>query len=215
MDRGKVLWEEDLERLKGEWARYRDVDGDGIPYRTLPGNRHPAAAYFTRGTGHDENARYSEDNQVWRDLLARLKRKFETARQYLPAPEVDCMDCAQYGIIAFGSTTPAIQEARHHLAQRGIPTDYLRVRALPFAHEVGEFISNHEIVYVVEMNRDGQLHQLLTLEYPHLATRLRSIAYTDGLPLSASFVREAILAWPNKVEDLESKQKFASLIAEE
>ncbi len=215
MDRGKVLWEEDLERLKGEWARYRDVDGDGIPYRTLPGNRHPAAAYFTRGTGHDENARYSEDNQVWRDLLARLKRKFETARQYLPAPEVDCMDCAQYGIIAFGSTTPAIQEARHHLAQRGIPTDYLRVRALPFAHEVGEFISNHEIVYVVEMNRDGQLHQLLTLEYPHLATRLRSIAYTDGLPLSASFVREAILAWPNKVEDLESKQKFASLMAEE
>lgn len=215
MDRGKVLWEEDLERLKGEWARYRDVDGDGIPYRTLPGNRHPAAAYFTRGTGHDENARYSEDDQVWHNLLARLKRKFETARQYLPAPEVDCMDCAQYGIIAFGSTTPAIQEARHHLAQRGIPTDYLRVRALPFSRQVGEFISNHDFVYVVEMNRDGQLHQLLTLEYPHLATRLRSIAYTDGLPLSASFVREAIFAWPNKVEDLESKQKFASLMAEE
>jgi 2-oxoglutarate ferredoxin oxidoreductase subunit alpha len=215
MDRGKVLWEEELERLKGEWARYRDVDGDGIPYRTLPGNRHPAAAYFTRGTGHDENARYSEDDQVWHNLLARLKRKFETARQYLPAPQVDCMDCAQYGIIGFGSTTPAIQEARHHLAQRGIPTDYLRVRAVPFAHEVGEFISNHDVVYVVEMNRDGQLNQLLTLEYPHLAPRLRSIAYTDGLPLSASFVRDSILAWPKKVEDLEGKQKLASLMAEE
>ncbi len=198
MDRGKVLWEEDLERLKGQWARYRDVDGDGIPYRTVPGNRHPAAAYFTRGTGHDEYARYSEEPQVWHALLDRLKRKYETARRYVPRPEVDCMDCAQFGIIAFGSTTPAIQEARHQLAEQGIPTDFLRVRAIPFTAEVGEFIENHEAVYVIEMNRDGQLHQLLTIEYPHLATRLRSIAYTDGLPLSARFVRQAIEAWPQK-----------------
>ena len=209
MDRGKVFWEEDLERLKGDWGRYRDVDGDGIPYRTLPGNRHPTSAYFGRGTGHDENARYSEDNENWRKLLDRLKRKFETAKRYLPAPAVDCMDCAEYGIIAFGSTTPAIQEARDELAKQGIQTDYLRVRAIPFTHEVEEFIRNHESVYVVEMNRDGQLNQLLTIEYPELATRLRSIAFTDGLPLSARFVREAIAIWPAKVGDAEGKKEFA------
>ena len=194
MDRGKVLWEEDLERLKGEWGRYRDVDGDGIPYRTLPGLRHPAAAYFTRGTGHDELARYSEDNQVWHDLLERLKFKYETARQYVPAPVLDQMENAKIGIIAFGSTLPAIEEARYQLNEKGIPTDFLRVRAVPFTAEVGEFIRQHRYTYVVEMNRDGQLNQLLILEYPQEATRLRSIAFTDGLPLTAQYVREAILA---------------------
>jgi 2-oxoglutarate ferredoxin oxidoreductase subunit alpha len=194
MDRGKVLWEEDLERLNGQWSRYKDVDGDGIPYRTLPGNRHPAAAYFTRGTGHDENARYSEDNQVWHDLLMRLKRKFETARRYVPGPIMEAMQGAEIGIISFGSTLPAIEEARYQLNEKNMPTDFLRVRAVPFTDEVGEFIRQHQRVYVVEMNRDGQLHQLLTLEYPDLSGKLRSIAFTDGLPLTARFVREAILA---------------------
>ncbi len=121
MDRGKVLWEEDLEKLKEGWARYRDVDGDGIPYRTLPGNRHPKAAYFTRGTGHDEDARYSEDPQVWHDNLIRLKKKYETARSYVPAPVVDTQDGASLGIIAFGSSVtchrgspPPAQRARHN-----------------------------------------------------------------------------------------------------
>jgi 2-oxoglutarate ferredoxin oxidoreductase subunit alpha len=194
MDRGKVLWEEDLERLKGDWGRYRDVDGDAIPYRTLPGNRHPAAAYFGRGTGHDENARYSEDNIVWHDLLERLKAKFNTARQYVPAPVIEVMDGARAGIIAFGSTLPAIEEARHLLQETGIATDFLRVRAIPFTSQVGDFIRQHTQVYVVEMNRDGQLNQLLTIEYPELATRLRSIAFTDGLPLTAQYVKTVIQA---------------------
>jgi 2-oxoglutarate ferredoxin oxidoreductase subunit alpha len=194
MDRGKVLWEEDLERLQGQWARYLDVDGDGIPYRTLPGNRHPAAAYFCRGTGHDENARYSEDNEAWHDLLERLKVKFNTARRYVPGPVVETMPGAQVGVISFGSTLPAIEEARYQLEQKGVPTDFLRVRAVPFTDAVGDFIRQHSHVYVIEMNRDGQLHQLLTLEYPAQADRLRSIAFTDGLPLTAQFVREAILA---------------------
>jgi 2-oxoglutarate ferredoxin oxidoreductase subunit alpha len=194
MDRGKVLWEDDLQKLNGEWARYKDVDGDGIPYRTVPGNRHPAAAYFARGTGHNEKARYSEDNIVWRDLLNRLKHKYETARQYMPAPEVHTMPGAEVGIIAFGSTLPAVEEARHQLNQYDIPTDFLRVRAIPFTDQVTEFVRQHKHIYVVEMNRDGQLNQLLTLEYPDQATKLRSIAYTDGLPLTARYVREAILA---------------------
>lgn len=195
MDRGKILWEEDLERLKGDWGRYRDVDGDGIPYRTLPGNRYPGSSYFARGTGHDPNARYSEDNQVWHDMLDRLKKKFDTARQILPAPVVECMNCAQFGIIAFGSTEPAIQEARARLDEQGIATDFMRIRSIPFSGQVREFIANHEEVYVVEMNRDGQLYQLLILEYPEMATRLRSVAYIDGLPLTANFVSSAILNW--------------------
>ncbi|MFM8320183.1 MAG: 2-oxoacid:acceptor oxidoreductase subunit alpha, partial [Chloroflexota bacterium] len=198
MDRGKLLWEEDLERLKGDWGRYRDVDGDGIPYRTLPGNRHPAAAYFTRGTGHDPNARYSEDSQVWHDLLERLKKKFYTGRKYVPAPVINTMEGARAGIIAFGSTEPAIEEARYQLSISGQPTDFLRLRAIPFTEEVDRFIAEHERVYVIEMNRDGQLHQLLTLEYRQAANKLLSIAFTDGLPLTARFVREAILAQEEK-----------------
>ncbi len=194
LDRGKVLWEEDLENLNGIWARYRDVDGDGIPYRTLPGNRHPKAAYFTRGTGHSDDALYSEDPQVWHDNLIRLKKKFETARAYVPAPVIEKQAGASMGIIAFGSTLPAIQEARHQLNAGGIHSDFMRVRAIPFTPEVRDFISQYERVYVVEQNRDGQLNQLLTLECPDLATRLISIAYTDGLPLTARLVREAILS---------------------
>jgi 2-oxoglutarate ferredoxin oxidoreductase subunit alpha len=189
-----VLWEEDLEKLDGNWARYRDVDGDGIPYRTLPGNRHPKAAYFTRGTGHSDDALYSEDPQVWHDNLIRLKKKFETARAYVPAPVIEKQAGARMGIIAFGSSLPAIQEARHQLSAAGIHSDFMRVRAVPFTAEVRNFISQYERVYVVEQNRDGQLNQLLTLECPDLATRLFSIAYTDGLPLTARLVREAILS---------------------
>ncbi len=197
MDRGKVLWEADLERLKGDWGRYRDVDGDGIPYRTLPGNRHPASAYFGRGTGHDPDARYSENNRVWHDLLERLKRKFNTARQYVPKPVIQGSG-NQVGIIFFGSTEPAILEACDHLAQMGIMVDTLRMRAVPFTAEVGDFIRQHERVYVVEMNRDGQLHQLLSLDYPAEVSKLHSIAYTDGLPLTARFVRQAIVAQEEK-----------------
>jgi 2-oxoglutarate ferredoxin oxidoreductase subunit alpha len=194
MDRGKVLWEENLEQLKGEWARYADVDGDGIPYRTLPGNRHPRASYFARGTGHDPNAQYSEEPDVWHDNLQRLKRKYQSAREYVPKPIVEKMPTAKIGIIAFGSSAPAIIEARHQLDEAGIASDFLRVRALPFTDEVANFVDEHDDIYVVEMNRDGQLHQLLTIEYPNKATALKSVAYTDGLPLTARRVREMIVA---------------------
>jgi 2-oxoglutarate ferredoxin oxidoreductase subunit alpha len=170
------------------------VDGDGIPYRTVPGNRHPAAAYFTRGTGHDEYARYTEDNLAWYKLLERLKKKFNTARQYVPKPVIQYMAGAKIGLIYFGSTDPAVEEARVQMAEEGLLSDSLRVRAIPFTAEVKSFIQAHDCCYVVEMNRDGQMHQLLTLEYPELALKLKSIAYTDGLPMTAKLVREAVHA---------------------
>jgi 2-oxoglutarate ferredoxin oxidoreductase subunit alpha len=193
MDRGKVLWEADLERLNGKWARYKDIDGDGIPYRTLPGNRHPSASYFARGTGHDENARYSEDSENWHEVLERLKRKFEFARSLVPEPVIDQIPDAKIGIIAFGSTEPAIKEARQQLLKKGIKTDFLRVRAVPFTNHIAKFLEDHERIYVIEMNRDGQLHQLLRLDYPEFTSRLISLAHTDGLPLTARRAMEAIL----------------------
>jgi 2-oxoglutarate/2-oxoacid ferredoxin oxidoreductase subunit alpha len=193
-DRGKVLWEEEFEKVKDSWGRYLDVDGDGIPYRTLPGNRHHNAAYFARGTGHTPKARYSEDPDNWREMLDRLKRKYYMASNYMPRPQIETMPGAEIGIIAFGSTAPAIEEARHQLAKKGIPTDSLRLRAVPFTTDVGEFIQAHPRNYVVEMNRDGQMHQLLTLEYRQAAMQLISVAYTDGLPMTARRVRESILA---------------------
>ncbi len=197
MDRGKVLWEEDLERWEKEgkeWGRYLDVDGDGIPYRTVIGNKHPKAAYFTRGTGHDEFARYSEDPEVWTRVLKRIKKKYETARNILPKPILEGMEGAPFGIIAFGSSHPAVQEARHYLKEeKGIATDYLRLRAYPFSQEVRDFIANHEKVYVVEMNRDGQMRQLLQLEVPEMADRLVSVAKGDGLPLTARWIMNTIL----------------------
>ncbi len=193
MDRGKVLSEDDLEQLKGDWGRYRDVDGDGIPYRTLPGNRHPDASYFTRGTGHTEEARYTEDSQIWHDLLERLKKKYVTAQEYVPGPVFDSIKKSEIGLIGFGSTEPSITEARQQLTRLGLDTDFMRIRAVPFSREVEAFIRNHQRCYVIEMNRDGQMHQLLTLEYPDRATQLISLAYTDGLTLTARYVRQAIL----------------------
>jgi 2-oxoglutarate ferredoxin oxidoreductase subunit alpha len=153
--RGKVLGKEDLERLGG-FARYRDVDGDGVTYRTLPGTDHPAAAYFTRGTGHDEQARYSERPEDWERNMERLARKMETARSAVPGPVLDGAG-AKVGIIAYGSSHHAIVEARDQLRrERGVETDYLRVRAFPFSREVHAFVERHERVYVVEQNRDGR-----------------------------------------------------------
>jgi 2-oxoglutarate ferredoxin oxidoreductase subunit alpha len=193
MDRGKVLWEEDLERLQGEWARYLDVDGDGIPYRTVIGNRHSKAAYFTRGTGHTPQARYSEDSDIFSELMDRLKRKFETARQYMPAPRIHSAG-STIGVIAYGSTDPAIHEARHILSQKGMPVDYMQVKSVPFTDAVEQFIAQHEVNYVVELNRDGQMNQLLTITFPEYATRLVSLAHIDGLPLTAKWVVDGITA---------------------
>jgi 2-oxoglutarate ferredoxin oxidoreductase subunit alpha len=192
-DRGKVLTAEDLDRL-GEFARYRDVDGDGITYRTLPGTEHPLAAYFTRGTGHTEHAIYSERPDDWDVNFDRILRKQETARELLPRPIISTVKDARIGLIAYGSTDPAIQEARDRLKMEDILTDYLRIRSVPFAPEVESFIAEHDVVYVLEMNTDGQMHKLLQLEVPDQATKLISLTHNNGLPLSARWVVEAILA---------------------
>lgn len=192
MDRGKLLSEQDLERL-GEFARYKDVDGDGIPYRTIPGNRHRLAAWFARGTGHNERAVYSERADDWEHNMARLMRKHETAREHLPPPVIDPRG-ARIGLIAYGSTDAAVQEARARLEQEGVATDYLRLRAVPFHAQVVEYIQAHEVCYVIEMNTDGQMHKLLQLEAPERATKLRSLTRNNGLPLSARWIAEALQA---------------------
>ncbi|PWH16198.1 MAG: 2-oxoacid:acceptor oxidoreductase subunit alpha [Anaerolineae bacterium] len=193
MQRGKVLWEEDLERLNGKWARYLDVDGDGVPYRTVIGNRHPKAAYFTRGTGHDEYANYSEAPEDWHALLNRLKKKFETLKPSLPQPIVEEMPNAQINLVSFGSTEPAIREARALLHDEGIASDFTRIRSYPFTDTVKEICSQYERNYIIEMNRDGQLHQLLRMHFPELAPKMISYAYTDGLPLTAKQIYDFIL----------------------
>jgi 2-oxoglutarate/2-oxoacid ferredoxin oxidoreductase subunit alpha len=192
MDRGKILWEKDLEQLKNGWKRYADVDGDGIPYRTVPGNKAPNSAWFARGTGHNDEAKYSERSEDWERNMLRLKKKFETAAQYVPEAILDGMPGAKIGIIAYGSSDHAIIEARDYLAEDGVKTDYLRLRAVPFTSAVQEFVNNHEMIYVVEMNRDGQMHKLLQLEFPGLATKLMAIAKHDGLPLNARWVKDEI-----------------------
>jgi 2-oxoglutarate ferredoxin oxidoreductase subunit alpha len=193
-DRGKVLSKADLERLAGEWARYRDVDGDGVPYRTLPGTDHPAAGYFTRGSGHDERARYTENADAYAANMDRLARKFETARISLPAPVVDESAGSSIGLIAFGSTHAAVVEAREALTAARRRVDYLRVRALPLSAQVVDFVRRHERVYVVEQNRDGQVFDLIRLELPpELVGRLRSIRHYDGQPIPADAITEPLL----------------------
>lgn len=193
MDRGKILWEEDLEKINGMWARYKDVDGDGIPQRTVPGNLHPAAAWFARGAGHDESSRYSEDPQIWESNLLRIKKKYETIKPYLPQPIID-ESGQDIGLIAYGSVTPAVEEARVLLAsQSGVRTDFLRLRALPCTQEVRHFVQRHARIYFVEANRDGQLRQLASISMPEAAHKFRSACHTDGLPLSAKWVADTIL----------------------
>ena len=192
-DRGKVLSAEKLEELKGDWGRYRDVEGDGVPYRTLPGTDHPMAGYFTRGSGHDENARYTESGEVYARNMDRLSRKFETIRAAVPAPLIESGG-SRIGIVAFGSTFNAIQEARERLREAGLEVDFLRVRALPLNDAVTEFVKTHDRIYVVEMNRDGQLYDLLRLHLPSaLAGRLSSIRRYDGQPIPADAITRPIL----------------------
>ncbi|MCH7480450.1 MAG: 2-oxoacid:acceptor oxidoreductase subunit alpha, partial [Chloroflexi bacterium] len=198
MDRGKVHWEEDLEKLTERWGRYLDVDGDGIPYRTIPGNRSPISPWFARGTGHDEYANYTENHEDWERNMARIVKKYETARQYMPKPIVVNMRSAKIGLIAFGSTHPAMEEARDYLKDDELKTNYMRIRAIPFTSEVKKFIDKNDIVYIVEMNRDGQMHQLLTLEYPEYSNKMVSLTKHDGLPLSAQWVTETVLAQEKK-----------------
>ncbi len=187
MDRGKVLDADDLEQI-GTFGRYRDIEGDGIAYRTLPGNPHPLATWFARGTGHNENALYSERAEDWAGNMERLWRKLDTARDFVPRPVLFRQSGARIGLIGYGTTDPAIQEARDRLSAAGVPTNYLRLRSIPFTHDVRAFIEEHDEVYVIEMNTDGQMRQLLQLEVPEHAARLRSLSYNTGLPVSARWI---------------------------
>jgi 2-oxoglutarate/2-oxoacid ferredoxin oxidoreductase subunit alpha len=194
LKRGKVLSKEDLERLGG-FERYKDVDGDAIPYRTLPGTDHPKAAYFTRGSGHNEKALYTERPDDYQNLMERLARKFETARTLVPAPEVVQTGKSNIGLIAFGSSDFAVRESRDQLIKEyGLETDYMRLRAFPFSPEVQAFVAAHQRVYVIEQNRDGQMLSLLKLDLPaEYITKLRSIRHFDGLPLDARTVTDKLV----------------------
>lgn len=191
LDRGKVLSAEDLERLGG-FARYRDVDGDGIGYRTLPGTRHPKAGYFTRGTGHTDAAAYSEKPEDYVNGMDRLARKFDNARKQVPGPEIVKNGSSKIGFIAYGSSDFAIRESLDQIKKEyGQDVDYLRIRAYPFAHEIHDFIAQHERVYVVEQDRDAQLASLLKLDIvAEQVVKLRSILHFNGLPLDAQTVTE-------------------------
>jgi 2-oxoglutarate/2-oxoacid ferredoxin oxidoreductase subunit alpha len=197
--RGKVLDRDALAKLGG-FARYKDLDGDGVGYRTLPGTDHPAAAYFTRGSGHNDKSNYSERPDDYENNMERLNRKFESARSFVPRPEILKGEKAKIGIIAYGTSHWGIVESRDQLRNEyGMETDYLRLRAYPFTREVHEFIEQHERVYVVEQNRDAQMLTLLKLDLkPELTTRLRSISHLDGLPLDARSVTDELSTMEDK-----------------
>ena len=190
INRGKVVSAEDIE-AQGTFSRYLDKDGDGIAARSLPGTNHPQAAYFTRGTGHNEHAVYSERSEDWVANSDRLERKFDTARNLVPAPVTEMNGNATVGIIAFGTTRYAIDEARARLAE-DLPTSFMRIRALPIGNNVRDFVEKHTYVYVIELNRDGQLHAIMQSELPDLATKLKSIAFLDGMPLTATWLEERL-----------------------
>ena len=191
--RGKVLGADEIAELKGTWGRYKDVDGDGIPYRTLPGTPHPQAAYFARGTGHDEYAKYSEDAEVWLQNMDRLGRKFDTARTLVPKPIVEDNENANVGIIYYGSTWPAIDEGRDRLKAAGVETATMRIRALPLTSEVEAFVDRYDNIFVIEMNRDGQMHGIIASEMPQHVMKMTSVAHLDGQPLTGPFVMNRVL----------------------
>ncbi len=193
--RGKVLTAEDLERI-GKFDRYRDVDGDGIPYRTLPGTVHPLAAYFCRGSGHNEHAQYSERPEDYKNNLDRLAHKYETARRRVPQPQIVEEEGAEVAILAVGTSHWAVEESRDQLRnEAGLRTSYLRLKALPLGRETKEFIRRYPRVYVVDQNRDRQLYEVIRMDLPvEDAARLRSVRHYDGLPIHARTITEQILS---------------------
>ena len=191
-DRGKVLTAQQLDELT-EWGRYRDVDGDGIPYRTIPGTHPEKGAYFTRGTSHDENARYTEDGEIHARVLDRLSKKFRTAATLVPKPEITISSPgAKTAIVYFGSTRPAVLEALDQVTTDGLSVNAMRLRAFPFSEEVIEFCNNHDQVLVVEQNRDAQMRALLMTEAGISGEKLIPVLNIDGYPLTADFVANAL-----------------------
>ncbi len=182
-DRGKVLSAEALEKAQ-QFNRYKDIDGDGIPYRTLPGTEHNLAGYFTRGTGHDESAKYTENADVFQKLLERLSKKWQTAKTLVPEPVIDIQTSA-LGLIAYGSTDASIRELRDMLLQKGVKASYLRLKAYPFTASVENYLKTHDKIVVLEQNRDGQMRKLLLQEFPEHAIKIKSSLSYDGWPTRA------------------------------
>lgn len=197
LDRGKVLNAEQLDKA-GIFERYRDIDGDGIPYRTIPGTKHDLAAYFTRGSGHNEKAAYTERPDDYVNMMDRLNRKYQTARKAVPKPELIASKGAKVGIIAFGSSHHALLESQAQLADSGLTTSYLRIRALPFTEDLRSFVESHERVYVVEQDRDAQMRDLIRQELPEYAMKLRSVRHYNGLPIDARSITDEILEQEKK-----------------
>ncbi|HET8550741.1 MAG TPA: 2-oxoacid:acceptor oxidoreductase subunit alpha, partial [Bryobacteraceae bacterium] len=195
LERGKVLTAEDLERLGG-FARYRDVDGDAVPYRTLPGTPHPAAGYFTRGSGHNDKAQYSEREEDYTRNMDRLARKFDTIRSAVPRPERVDAPGANIAILCCGTSRYAAEESREQLAaEYGVQAGYLRLKAYPLTEELGKFIEAYDRVYVVDQNRDAQLLALMRLDLdPAQIAKLRSIRHYTGMPVDARTVTDQIIS---------------------
>lgn len=210
-DRGKVLSAADLEKV-AQFERYGDPDQDGIPYRTLPGTQSDKAAYFTRGSGHNAKAAYSEKSEEYKFIMDRLAKKWETAKGIVPAPVYLSSDKVlesfnssyqnitkptelknKVGIIAYGSSDLAAKEAMYRLSKQGIESDYCRVRALPFTKDVLDFINSHKTTYVVDQNRDGQMFELLKTEYNQVCHLVHSVKHYDGTPITAESIMNPIL----------------------
>ncbi len=190
-DRGKVLSAVDLENAQ-KFDRYKDLDGDGIPYRTLPGTEHNLAGYFTRGTGHDESAKYTENADVFKNLLDRLTKKWQTAKTLVPEPAID-IQTASLGLIAYGSTDASIAELRDKLSDAGVQASYMRLKAFPFSAAVENYLKSHQKIVVLEQNRDGQMRKLLMQEFPESAAKIKSSLSYDGWPTRAEKLLEGVL----------------------
>jgi len=174
-----------------EWAktgkkfrRYFDQDGDGIPYRTVPGNEHRMASYFTRGSGHDADARYSEDENDYKYILDRLRKKFDTARKFVPKPVIEREKGVKTGIICYGSSYEPVREARDRLKAAGLKTNHMLIRALPLTTEVRDFLLEHDTIYLVEQNRDAQMAAIIKDEHPDLGAKITSVLVYNGLPIT-------------------------------
>ena len=196
-DYGKRLSAKDLDewtKAGKKFRRYFDQDGDGIPYRTVPGNQHRMASYFTRGSGHDADAKYSEDEHDYKYILDRLRKKFDTARKFVPKPMVERERGVKTGIICYGSSYEPVREARDRLKARGLRTNHMLIRALPLTSEVRDFFAEHDTIYLVEQNRDGQMAAIVKDEWPELGAKIVSVLIYNGLPATPLEVVNQIFA---------------------
>ncbi len=192
MDRGKTLSAEELD-LRPQYGRYQDVDGDGIAYRVLPGTRHPKAGYLARGSGHNEKALYTENAEEYKTVVDRLSLKWETTKKWVPKSIIEQNNKSKIAIIGYGSSDPAIQEARSLLMSHGVTTNYLRIRAIPFCQGVLDFINQNDEIYIVDLNRDAQMFQLLRIEFSNQCHKLKTITHYDGTPITSDVVFDPLI----------------------